>query len=286
MAAADPGGGEAGDGGEAAASRLVDVSHPLSDGDRLAIVTAKDDDPDALDTIRHSVAHLMAQAVIRLYPGTKVAIGPTIENGFYYDFDLPEAITDADLARIEKEMAKIAQQNVAVHRAELPRDEALDLFKAAQQPFKVELIEDLVAGAEAEGAAAPTISTYTQGDFTDLCRGPHVPSTGRIKPGTYKLTSVAGAYWRGDEKNPMLTRIYGTAFASKEALAAHLEALEMARQRDHRKLGRELDLFSFHEEGPGFPFFHPKGMRALERDDRLLARRARQGRLRGDPHAA
>jgi len=242
-------------------SRLVDTSHPLSEGDQIALVTLKEGDADALDTVRHSTAHLMAQAVFHLWPGTKVAIGPTIENGFYYDFALPEPISEADLERIEKEMAKLAQENLAISRAELPQKEALDLFGAAQQPFKVELIEDLVAGAEAEGAAAPTISVYSQGDFTDLCRGPHVPSTGFIKPGTYKLTSVAGAYWRGDEKNQMLTRIYGTAFVSKEALAAHLEALEMARQRDHRRLGRDLDLFSFHDEGPGFPFFHPRGVR-------------------------
>ena len=242
-------------------SRLVDTSHPLSEGDQIALVTLKEGDADALDTVRHSTAHLMAQAVFHLWPGTKVAIGPTIENGFYYDFALPEPISEADLERIEKEMAKLAQENLAISRAELPQKEALDLFGAAQQPFKVELIEDLAAGAEAEGAAAPTISVYSQGDFTDLCRGPHVPSTGFIKPGTYKLTSVAGAYWRGDEKNQMLTRIYGTAFVSKEALAAHLEALEMARQRDHRRLGRDLDLFSFHDEGPGFPFFHPKGVR-------------------------
>jgi len=243
------------------AERLVDTSHALSNGDSVAIVTAKDDDSDALDILRHSAAHVMAQAVLHVWPGTKVAIGPTIENGFYYDFDLPEPIGDADLPRIEAEMAKIAREDLAVSRAELPRDEALDRFRAAQQPFKVELIEDLVAAAEAEGADVPTISVYAQGDFVDLCRGPHVPSTGFIKPGTYRLTSVAGAYWRGDEKNPMLTRIYGTAFATKEELAGHLEALKMARQRDHRRLGRDLDLFSFHEEGPGFPFFHPKGMR-------------------------
>jgi threonyl-tRNA synthetase len=245
----------------AAEAKLVDTSYGLTDGDSIAIVTLKGDDPDAVDTLRHSAAHLMAQAVLHLWPGTKVAIGPTIENGFYYDFDLPEAISDADLERIEAEMATIAQEDLAVSRAELPRDEALDRFGAAQQPFKVELIEDLIAAAEAENAEVPAISVYSQGDFVDLCRGPHVPSTGFIKPGTYKLTSVAGAYWRGDEKNPMLTRIYGTAFVSKEELAGHLEALKMARQRDHRRLGRDLDLFSFHEEGPGFPFFHPKGMR-------------------------
>ena len=192
----------------------------------------------------------MAQAILRLWPGTKYAIGPTIENGFYYDFLFPEPIGEADLARIEKEMARIASENQAVVRKELPPAEALELFRAADQPFKVELIEDLAAAAEAEGAAAPTISVYTQGEFTDLCRGPHLPSTGKLGAGTFKLTSLAGAYWRGDEKNPMLTRIYGTAWAKKEELAAYLEALEMARQRDHRRIGRDLDLFSFHEEGP------------------------------------
>ncbi len=238
---------------------LVDTSHPLADGDTLAIVTA--DSPEGLDVMRHSASHVMAQAILRLWPGTKYAIGPTIENGFYYDFLFPEPIGEADLARIEKEMARIVSENQAVARKELPRAQALKLFRAADQPFKVELIEDLVAAAKAEGAAAPAISVYTQGEFTDLCRGPHLPSTGKLGAGTFKLTSLAGAYWRGDEKNPMLTRVYGTAWAKKEELAAYLEALEMARQRDHRRIGRDLDLFSFHEEGPGFPFFHPNGMR-------------------------
>ena len=253
---------------------LVDLSHPLSDGDRVAIVTAKGDDPAALEFIRHSAAHVMAQAVLRLWPGTKYSIGPTIENGFYYDFEFAAPISDADFARIEEEMARIVAEDEPVTRTELSVDEALAVFGGGEdgrsehdlplgqdQPFKVELIEDLVAAAEATGEPVPTISVYTQGEFTDLCRGPHLPGTGKLGKGTYKLTSVAGAYWRGDEQNAQLTRIYGTAFASKEALAAHLEALEMARQRDHRRLGRDLDLFSFHDEGPGFPFFHPKGMR-------------------------
>ena len=242
---------------------LVDATAPLHDGDRLDIVTLKGDDPDAVDVLRHSASHIMAQATLRLFPGTKYAIGPTIENGFYYDFQFPAPITEADLARIEKEMARIVSQNLPVTRAELPRAEALAVFgpadaagpagPGADQPFKVELIEDL-PGEE-------TISVYTQGDFIDLCRGPHLPSTNKLGSGTFKLTSLAGAYWRGDEKNAMLTRVYGTAFATKEELAAHLEALELARQRDHRRIGRDLDLFSFHEEGPGFPFFHPRGMR-------------------------
>ena len=211
--------------------------------------------------LRHSAAHVMAQAILRLWPGTKYAIGPTIENGFYYDFLFLEPIGEADLARVEKEMVKIVSESQTVARKELPPAQALKLFRAADQPFKVELIQDLVAAAKAEGAATPAISVYTQGEFTDLCRGPHLPSTGKLGVGTFKLTSMAGAYWRGDEKNPMLTRIYGTAWAKKEELAAYLEALEMARQRDHRRIGRDLDLFSFHEEGPGFPFFHPNGMR-------------------------
>ncbi len=236
---------------------LVDTSHPLAEGDALAIVTASS--PEGLDVMRHSASHVMAQAILRLFPGTKYAIGPTIENGFYYDLLFAEPIGEADLARIEKEMTKIVSENQTVVRQEMPLAEALELFRAVDQPFKVELIEDLAA-AKTEDAAAPAISVYTQGEFTDLCRGPHLPSTGKLGAGTFKLTSIAGAYWRGDEKNPMLTRIYGTAWAKKEELAAYLEALEMARQRDHRRIGRDLDLFSFHEEGPGFPFIHAKGM--------------------------
>jgi threonyl-tRNA synthetase len=254
--------------------RLVDVAHALREGDEVAILTLPSDEPAALDVLRHSTSHVMAQAVLSLWPGAKYAIGPTIENGFYYDFQLPEPIADADLERLEKEMARIVSQNLPVTRHELSVDEALAVFGAGapgtgpsglplglDQPYKVELIEDLVAAAEAQGYEVPTISVYTQGGFADLCRGPHLPATGRVGKGTFKLTSLAGAYWRGDEKNQMLTRVYGTAFASKEALATHLAALELARQRDHRRIGRDLDLFSFHEEGPGFPFFHPRGMR-------------------------
>ncbi len=228
----------------------VDLSHELHDGDQVAIVTL--DSSAGVHVLRHDAAHVLAQAVLRLWPGTEYAIGPTIENGFYYDFRFAEPISDADFPRVEAEMAKIVAENLPVSRKELPRDEALTLFGQLDQPFKVELIEDL--------PDEQTISIYTQGEFTDLCRGPHLPSTGRLGKGTFKLTSVAGAYWRGDEHNAQLTRVYGTAFAKKEELAAHLEALEMARQRDHRRIGRDLDLFSFHEEGPGFPFFHAKGM--------------------------
>ena len=250
---------------------LVDAAAPLHDGDRLDIVTLKGDDADAVDVQRHTASHIMAQAIVRLFPGTRYAIGPTIENGFYYDFQLPEPIAEADLARIEKEMARIVSQNQPVERFELPVDEALAVFGAGEpgtgasglplgldQTFKVELIEDLVTAAAATGDEVPTISVYRQGEFVDLCRGPHLPSTNKLGSGTFKLTSLAGAYWRGDEKNPMLTRVYGTAFPSREELAAYLEALELARQRDHRRIGRDLDLFSFHEEGPGFPFFHPR----------------------------
>ncbi len=253
---------------------LVDVLAELHDGDKLDIVTLKGDDPDAVDIQRHTASHIMAQAVTRLFPGAKYAIGPTIESGFYYDLELPEPISDADFARVEKEMAKIVSQNLPVERFELPVDEALAVFGADEpgtgasglptgldQQYKVELIEDLVTAAQATGDEVPTISVYRQGDFVDLCRGPHLPSTNKLGSGTFKLTSLAGAYWRGDEKNQMLTRVYGTAFPSKDELAAYLEALELARQRDHRRIGRDLDLFSFHEEGPGFPFFHPKGMR-------------------------
>ncbi len=253
---------------------LVDLPTALHEGDRLDIITLKGGDPGALDILRHSAAHIMAQAVLRRFPGTQFAIGPTIEHGFYYDFAFPEPVTDTDLLEIEKEMAAIVRENLPVERVELSAAEALAVFGGGScgvsdsglplglnQSFKVELIEDLLAAAEVEGAETPVISVYRQGDFVDLCRGPHLPSTGRLGNGTFKLTSLAGAYWRGSEANAMLTRIYGTAFATKEELKAHLAALELARQRDHRRIGRDLDLFSFHEEGPGFPFFHAKGMR-------------------------
>jgi threonyl-tRNA synthetase len=264
--------GGSAEGGSPEAARLVDLSHPLADGDQVAIVTL--DSPDGLDILRHDCSHVLAQAVLRLWPETRYSIGPTIENGFYYDFQFPQPISDADFPRIEEEMAKIVAENLPLRRYELPVDEAMLVFSRVDigrseqglptgldQPFKVELVSDLIAAAEAAGEPVPTISVYTQGEFVDLCRGPHLPSTGRVGKGTFKLISLAGAYWRGDEHNAQLTRIYGTAFAKKEELAAHLEAIELARQRDHRRIGRDLDLFSFHEEGPGFPFFHPKGMR-------------------------
>jgi threonyl-tRNA synthetase len=250
--------------------KLVDSFHVLHEGDRVALITFTH--PEGVDVMRHTASHIMAQAVLRLFPGTKYSIGPTIENGFYYDFEFPRPVAETDLARIEEEMARIVKEDLGVARYELPIDEALAVFGSGDsgrspsglptgldQTFKVELIEDLVAAAEADGMPVPTISVYTEGEFTDLCRGPHLPSTGKL--GAFKLTSIAGAYWRGDESNPMLTRIYGTAFADKKELEAYMAQLELARQRDHRRIGRDLDLFSFHEEGPGFPFFHPKGMR-------------------------
>jgi threonyl-tRNA synthetase len=253
-----------GDGGEEAAGsaaasavpgRLVDLAHQLQEGDRVAIVTLKAEDSDSVDILRHTTSHVMAQAVTRLFPGAKYAIGPTIENGFYYDIKFPQPVTDADLPRIEQEMARIVKENEPIVRRVLPADEALADFHEGRQPFKEELIRDLMERGQTDAG----VSLYRQGDFIDLCRGPHLPSTGKL--GAFKLTSIAGAYWRGDESNAMLTRIYGTAWPSQKELDAYLRRLEMARQRDHRRIGRDLDLFSFHEEGPGFPFFHPKGMR-------------------------
>lgn len=211
-----------------------------------AVVEAEDE----LRAIRHTASHVLAQAVKRLYPETKLAIGPAIDDGFYYDFDRDGGFTQEDLEKLEAEMKKIIKENIPLKPFVLPRNEAIQLMKEKQEPYKVELIEDL---PEEE-----TISFYQQGDFTDLCAGPHILYTKGVK--AFKLTTIAGAYWRGSEKNKMLTRIYGTAFANKEDLENYLTMLEEARKRDHRKLGRELGLFMFEEEGPGFPFFLPKGM--------------------------
>lgn len=205
---------------------------------------------EGLHAIRHTAAHVMAQAIQHLFPDVKFAIGPAIANGFYYDLDSEHTFTPEDLTAIEKEMGKIIKQNIPLVRAEIPRSEALAMFAAKDEKYKVELINDLPEDA--------VISTYTQGDFTDLCAGPHCPSTGRVK--AFKLQSIAGAYWRGNEKNKMLQRIYGTAFARKEELDNYLHMLEEAAKRDHRKLGKELDIFAIMEEGPGFPFFLPNGM--------------------------
>ncbi|OGU01739.1 MAG: threonine--tRNA ligase, partial [Geobacteraceae bacterium GWC2_55_20] len=227
--------------------QLVDLSSLLPDGARVEIITEKS--PEALEIIRHSASHLMAQAVKELFPQAKVTIGPAIETGFYYDFDMEKPFTPEDLERIEARMAELAAADQKIVRSELSSADAVSMFEAMGESYKAELINDL--GAE-------RVSVYTQGGFADLCRGPHLPSTSRIK--AFKLLSIAGAYWRGDEKNRMLQRIYGTAFIDKKELEAYLNRLEEAKRRDHRKLGRELDLFSFSDEvGAGFPIWHPKG---------------------------
>ncbi len=226
-----------------------DLRLPLEDGEQIQILTTRDtSDPDALAVLRHSSAHLLAEAVRRLYPGVKVAIGPPIENGFYYDFEFPEPISDADLPRIEEEIEKELKEGRSWYRAEISRDEAKARFEAENEPYKVELVDT------AEG----DISLYTQGEFTDLCRGPHLQDSKPIK--ALKLTGLAGAYWRGDSTKAQLTRIYGTAFYSREDLDAYLHQLEEARRRDHRRLGSQLDLFHLSEHSPGSPFWHPKGM--------------------------
>lgn len=208
------------------------------------------DDNDGRHILRHTASHVMAQAVKRLFPEVKLAIGPAIDNGFYYDFDYDKGFTPDDLAKIEAEMNKIVKENYKLERFELPRKEAIEFMKEKGEPYKVELIEDLPEDA--------VISFYRQGDFTDLCAGPHLFSTGTVK--AFKLLNIAGAYWRGSEKNKMLQRIYGTAFTKKAEMQAYLDALEEAKKRDHRKLGRELGLFMMNDAGPGFPFFLPKGM--------------------------
>src|SRR6187431_307958 len=226
-----------------------DLRLPLADGERIQILTTRDtQDEDALAVLRHSTAHLLAEAAIRLHPGVKIAIGPPIADGFYYDLEFPEPISEADLEAIEEEMRREIAEGRAWERQEIPREDAVARFEQEGEPYKVELAR------EAEGQ----ISLYTQGDFTDLCRGPHLQDASPIK--ALKLTGLAGAYWRGDERNTQLTRIYGTAFYSQADLDAYLERLEQAKARDHRRLGRELDLFHLSEESPGSPFWHPKGM--------------------------
>jgi threonyl-tRNA synthetase len=229
--------------------RVQDLRLPLADGQQIQILTTRDkDDPDALAVLRHSAAHLLAEAVRRLYPGVKIAIGPPIENGFYYDFEFPEPISEDALPRIEEEIRRELRQGREWRREETSREEARRRFLASDEDYKVELVDT------AEG----DISLYTQGDFTDLCRGPHLQDSRPIK--AIKLTGLAGAYWRGDEHNKQLTRIYGTAFYNEADLKAYLERLEEARRRDHRRLGRELDLVHFSEHSPGSPLWHPKGM--------------------------
>jgi threonyl-tRNA synthetase len=229
--------------------RVQDLRLPLEDGQPIQILTTRDkDDPDALSVLRHSSAHLLAEAVRRLYPGVKIAIGPPIDNGFYYDFEFPEAISEEDLPRIEEEIRRELEEGREWRREEVSAVEARKRFEAEGEPYKVELV----------GTAEGPISFYTQGEFTDLCRGPHLQNSKPIK--AIKLTGLAGAYWRGDEHNKQLTRIYGTAFYSQADLDAYLERLEEARRRDHRKLGTQLDLFHLAENSPGSPFWHPKGM--------------------------
>ena len=210
------------------------------------------ENPEFKNTYRHTTSHILAQAVKRLYPEVKLAIGPSIDNGFYYDFDAPFAITPDILEKLEAEMRKICKEKIKLERFELPREEAIKFMEEREEPYKVELINDLPEDA--------VISFYKQGDFTDLCAGPHMDSTGRIKGNAIKLTSCTGAYWRGDSNNKMLQRIYGTCFQKKDELDAYLARIEEAKKRDHRKLGRELGLFAFRDEAPGFPFFLPKGM--------------------------
>lgn len=227
---------------------IKDLSTPVEDGDRITIATASD--PAGLFAMRHSAAHVLAQAILRLFPGTKLGIGPVIEDGFYYDVDPPQPITEADLPRIEEEMKKIIAEDLPITRQIKNREEARSYYETIGDPYKLELLESI---PETE-----TITFYTQGEFTDLCRGPHVPSTGKIKG--LKLLSVAGAYWRGDAKRPMLTRIYGTAWADDKALQDYLKRLEEAKERDHRKIGKELKIFTTSKEvGQGLPLWLPNG---------------------------
>ncbi len=224
--------------------QLLDLNHPIDNDATVSLLTTKD--PEALEIMRHSAAHVMAQAVLKLYPEAKLTIGPVVEDGFYYDIDM-EPISEEAFERIETEMKKIVKEKLPIVRREVSKTEALDFYK--DEPYKVEMIEDLEDG---------TISFYQQGEFTDLCRGPHVPHTGLVK--AFKLMKVSGAYWRADQSNAQLQRIYGTAFFDKKELRKYLNFLEEARKRNHRRIGQALDLFSFHEEAPGMPFFHPKGM--------------------------
>lgn len=228
--------------------KKVGLDYVISEDSKVTLL--KFEDEEGQDIFRHTSSHIMAQAVQRLFPGTILAIGPPIDNGFYYDFDSEHVFTESDITAIEEEMKKIVKEDLKVERFELPRDEAIAFMAEKGEKYKVELIQDLPEDA--------IISFYKQGDFVDLCAGPHLDSTKRVK--SFKILSLAGAYWRGNEKNKMLQRIYATSFEKSKQLEEYLHRLEEAKKRDHRKLGRELDLFSMHEEGPGFPFFHPKGM--------------------------
>ena len=250
---------------------LRDLAAPLPEGAAIAVLTKRD--PEALELIRHDAAHVLASAVVELYPGTKVTIGPPIDGGFYYDFDFPDgvSISDADFEAIEARMAEHIAADEPFERTDVSVAEALELFGGREEPYKVELIEDLVAAQGIE-----TVSLYRNGPFLDLCRGPHAPSTKRIK--AFKLSSLAGAYWRGDESRPMLTRVYGTAFFSKSDLAEHERLLELARQNDHRRLGPELDLFMLRPESPGMPFWLPNGTTLLRLvQDEVVAQLDKRG---------
>lgn len=240
--------------------KLVDLSHPITENSMVSIVTDKD--PEGLEIIRHSTSHLMAQAVKELYPQAQITIGPVIENGFYYDFSLPKHLTNEDLPLIEKKMDEIVKRDLPIVREEMDRDEAVKYFNSIGEHYKAEIIGSIPAGE--------TISLYRQGDYVDLCRGPHVPSTGRLR--VHKLMKLAGAYWRGDSKNEMLQRIYGTAWAKKDDMAAYLHMLEEAEKRDHRRLGKELDLFHFQEEAPGLIFWHARGWALWQQVEQYMRR--------------
>ena len=240
--------------------KLVDLSHPITENSTVSIVTDKD--PEGLEIIRHSTSHLMAQAVKELYPQAQITIGPVIENGFYYDFSLPKHLTNEDLPLIEKKMDEIVKRDLPIVREEMDRDEAVKYFNSIGEHYKSEIIGSIPAGE--------TISLYRQGDYVDLCRGPHVPSTGRLR--VHKLMKLAGAYWRGDSKNEMLQRIYGTAWAKKDDMAAYLHMLEEAEKRDHRRLGKELDLFHFQEEAPGLIFWHARGWALWQQVEQYMRR--------------
>lgn len=240
--------------------KLVDLSHPITENSTVSIVTDKD--PEGLEIIRHSTSHLMAQAVKELYPKAQITIGPVIENGFYYDFSLPKHLTNEDLPLIEKKMDEIVKRDLPIVREEMDRGEAVKYFNSIGEHYKAEIIGSILAGE--------TISLYRQGDYVDLCRGPHVPSTGRLK--VHKLMKLAGAYWRGDSKNEMLQRIYGTAWAKKDDMAAYLHMLEEAEKRDHRRLGKELDLFHFQEEAPGLIFWHARGWALWQQVEQYMRR--------------
>src|SRR5580658_9213557 len=246
---------------------LVDLSRPLDHNAKVSILTAKD--PDAVQVFRHSAAHLLAAAVLELYPNVKLGIGPPIENGFFYEFVREEPFAQEDLEKIEAKMHELAAKDVPNERKLIPKPEALELYRKSNQEFKCELVE--------EKAVEPMVSFYTTGKFIDFCRGPHIPSTGRIK--AFKLMSVAGAYWKGDEKNPQMQRIYGACFVEQKELDEYLHKLEEAKRRDHRKIGTELDLFSIQDEaGPGLIFWHPKGaLIRREMEDWLRAALIRRG---------